>query len=89
MPIEAIPKSLSESRKSINDLELYAKKEYVERIDLCVAYAKSISWASKIIVGVESKTQLKAILDSSYKLNNEWEKSVSVVNEVIMDPRKW
>jgi hypothetical protein len=89
MPIEAIPKSLSESRKSINDLELYAKKEHVERIDLCVAYAKSISWASKIIVGVESKTQLKAILDSSYKLNNEWEESVSVLNEVIMDPRKW
>jgi len=89
MPVEAIPKSLSESRKSINDLELYAKKEAVDRIDLCVAYAKSISWASKIIVGVESKTQLKAILDSSYKLNNEWEKSVSVVSKVIVDPRKW
>ncbi len=89
MPIEDIPKSLSESRKSINDLELYAKKEHVKRIDLCIAYAKSISWASKIIVGVESKNQLKEILDSSYELNNEWEQSVSVVNEVIMDPRKW
>ena len=89
MPIEDIPKSLSESRKSINDLELYAKKEHVKRIDLCIAYAKSISWASKIIVGVESKNQLKEILDSSYELNNEWEQSVSVVNQVIMDPRKW
>ena len=89
MPIEDIPKSLSESRKSINDLEFYAKKEHVKRIDLCIAYAKSISWASKIIVGVESKNQLKEILDSSYELNNEWEQSVSVVNEVIMDPRKW
>jgi hypothetical protein len=38
---------------------------------------------------VESITQLKAILDSSYKLNNEWEKSISVVSEVIADPRKW
>ena len=89
MPIEAIPKSLSESSKSINDLDLYAKKEAVTRIDLCIAYAKSISWASKIVVGVESISQLKAILDSSYKLNNEWEKNISVVSEVIADPRKW
>jgi aryl-alcohol dehydrogenase-like predicted oxidoreductase len=89
MPVEAIPKGLSQSSKSINDLDLYSKKEVVDRIDLCVAYAKSISWASKIIVGVESITQLKAILNSSYKLNNEWEESISVVSEEIADPRKW
>jgi hypothetical protein len=68
---------------------LYSKKEAVTRIDLCIAYAKSISWASKIIVGVESITQLKTIFDSSYKLNNEWEESISVVGELIADPRKW
>jgi aryl-alcohol dehydrogenase-like predicted oxidoreductase len=89
MPIEAIPMSLSGASKSINDLDLYSKKEAVTRIDLCIAYAKSISWASKIVVGVESASQLKAILDSSYKLNSEWEKNISVVSEVIADPRKW
>jgi aryl-alcohol dehydrogenase-like predicted oxidoreductase len=89
LPIEAIPKGLNESSKSINDLDLYSKKEAVTRIDLCIAYAKSISWASKIIVGVESITQLKTIFDSSYKLNNEWEESISVVGELIADPRKW
>ena len=89
MPVEAIPKSLSESRKSINDLELYAKKEAVDRIDLCIAYAKSISWASKIVVGVESITQLKAILDSNYKLSSEWERNVSRASDAIADPRKW
>ena len=89
MPKEAIPKSLSESSKSINDLDLYSKKEAVTRIDLCIAYAKSISWASKIVVGVESISQLKAILDSRYTLNNEWENNISVVSEAIADPRKW
>jgi aryl-alcohol dehydrogenase-like predicted oxidoreductase len=89
LPIEAIPKGLSESSKSINDLDLYSKKEAVTRIDLCIAYAKSISWASKIVVGVESITQLKAILDSNYKLSSEWEKNISVVSEAIADPRKW
>ena len=89
MPKEAIPKSLSESSKSINDLDLYSKKESVNRIDLCIAYAKSISWASKIVVGVESITQLKAILDSNYKLSSEWERNVSRVSEAIADPRKW
>jgi hypothetical protein len=89
MPKEAIPKRLSESSKSINDLDLYSKKESVNRIDLCIAYAKSISWASKIVVGVESITQLKAILDSNYKLSSEWERNVSRVSEVIADPRKW
>jgi hypothetical protein len=68
---------------------LYSKKEGVSRIDLCVAYAKSISWASKIVIGVESVTQLKAILDSNYKLNSEWEKNISIVSEEIADPRKW
>jgi aryl-alcohol dehydrogenase-like predicted oxidoreductase len=89
LPIEAIPKGLSESSKSINDLDLYSKKESVNRIDLCIAYAKSISWASKIVVGVESITQLKAILDSNYKLSSEWERNVSRVSEAIADPRKW
>jgi aryl-alcohol dehydrogenase-like predicted oxidoreductase len=89
MPTEAIPKGLSESSKSINDLDLYSKKESVNRIDLCIAYAKSISWASKIVVGVESITQLKAILDSNYKLSSEWERNVSRVSEAIADPRKW
>ena len=89
MPIEAIPKGLGESIKIISDLDLYSKKEAVTRIDLCIAYAKSISWASKIVVGVESITQLKAILDSDYKLNSEWEKNISVVSEVHADPRNW
>ena len=89
LPVEAIPKGLSESNKSISDLDLYSKKEAVTRIDLCIAYAKSISWASKIVVGVESINQLKAILDSNYKLSGEWEKNISVVSEVIADPRKW
>ena len=89
LPVEAIPKGLGESNKSINDLELYSKKEAVTRIDLCIAYAKSISWASKIVVGVESINQLKAILDSNYKLSGEWEKNISIVGEMIADPRKW
>ena len=89
LPVEAIPKGLSESNKSINDLELYSKKEAVTRIDLCIAYAKSISWASKIVVGVESIDQLKAILDSNYKLSSDWEKNISIVGEMIADPRKW
>ncbi len=89
LPVEAIPKGLSESDRSINDLDLYSKKEAVTRIDLCIAYAKSISWASKIVVGVESIAQLKTILDSNYKLSSKWEKNISVVSEVIADPRKW
>ena len=89
MPIEAIPKRLSESSKSINDLEVYSKKESVTRIDLCIAYAKSISWASKIVVGVESISQLRSIFDSRYELNNEWKKNISVVSETIADPRRW
>ena len=68
---------------------MYSKKEAVTRIDLCIAYAKSISWASKIVVGVESISQLKVILDSRHTLNNEWEKNISVVSEAIADPRKW
>jgi aryl-alcohol dehydrogenase-like predicted oxidoreductase len=89
LPVEAIPKGLSESDRSINDLDLYSKKEAVTRIDLCIAYAKSISWASKIVVGVESITQLKAILDSNYKLSSEWERNISRASEAIADPRKW
>jgi aryl-alcohol dehydrogenase-like predicted oxidoreductase len=89
MPIEHIPKNLRESSKSLKDLDEYAKKEGVTRADLCLAYAKSISWASKIIVGVESITQLKAIYDSNYKLKSKWENSISSVSELIADPRKW
>jgi hypothetical protein len=38
---------------------------------------------------VESIDQLKAILDSNYKLSSDWEKNISIVGEMIADPRKW
>jgi aryl-alcohol dehydrogenase-like predicted oxidoreductase len=74
---------------AINAMNQYADSQKVSILDLCLAYAKSIKWASKIVVGIDSKKQLEEILKSNYELDMGWQNEIPVIPTSLMDPRFW
>jgi aryl-alcohol dehydrogenase-like predicted oxidoreductase len=89
MPPEEIPSILSEAKKTILQLRAFAISSGIHPLDLCMGYAKGISWASGIIIGAANAAQLREIIRSQPKLPENWDSRVDRLPEVILDPRKW
>jgi aryl-alcohol dehydrogenase-like predicted oxidoreductase len=84
-----LPTSFKSGYESIRSLENFSEINGISRVDICVAYAKSIPWASNIIVGTNSIQQLKQVLDSNKKLTRGWEEEIIKLPANLVDPRKW
>lgn len=84
-----IPSQLRLANRNVNELNVFARNNSLTVLDLCVAYANSITWASGIIVGVASLDQLKDIQKVTSTLPNGWETAISTLPPELVDPRKW
>jgi aryl-alcohol dehydrogenase-like predicted oxidoreductase len=84
-----IPQHLKQSSTTINELIIFAENNSLTVMELCLAYANSLSWANGIVVGVGSLNQLMEIQKSSSLLPERWETSISTLPVEILDPRKW
>jgi len=84
-----LPDKLQKATHSIQDLNKYAIENHVNVFDLCIAYIKKIPWVGNYLVGVESPSQLREILGSSFELKENWETQISQLPEELKDPRFW
>jgi len=84
-----LPTSLVVAQEVLQKLNLYSQYHKVSIPNLCIAYADSIRWASKIVVGVESLNQLKQIVSAKYILPSGWETEIPILPKDLMDPRFW
>jgi aryl-alcohol dehydrogenase-like predicted oxidoreductase len=89
MKPNVMPEELKSAVEYIRKLINYAQSKSLSEIDLCVAYAKSIPWASGIIVGVASLDQLKEIKRSSFAMPDGWAEAIPILPLDILDPRQW
>ncbi len=89
MQPNSIPQDLKLSREGLQQLIDFARDNSLTVMELCLAYANSISWANGFVVGVASLSQLMEIQKSSSLLPIGWEKSISTLPVEILDPRKW
>ena len=85
----SIPPKLGLATTAIKALNEFASVNSLPAMELCLAYAYSIPWASGIVIGVASLEQLKEIQESSLSLPNGWDKAISTLPPEIIDPRKW
>jgi aryl-alcohol dehydrogenase-like predicted oxidoreductase len=85
----SIPQKLNSAIPKVQELVTFAEKNSVTVLELCLAYAKSISWASGIVVGAASLNQLKEIDRHSFVLPRGWSNSISTMPTEILDPREW
>ena len=84
-----IPRKLSLAKKNVQELIDFAEKKSLTAIELCLAYARSISWVSGIIVGAASLDQLKEVSEPTPSLPSGWASAISPMPTEIIDPRKW
>lgn len=89
MSLKNLPDRLQKATHSIEDLNKYAIENHVNVLDLCIAYVKKIPWVGSYLVGVESTSQLREILESSFELKENWETQISPLPEELKDPRFW
>ena len=89
MDAASVPSKLHLAQPHVQGLIEFANEQKVKVIDLCLAYAYSVSWASGIVVGVASLAQLKEILVSSSTLPGEWASRIETLPSELLDPRKW
>lgn len=73
----------------ITDLKLSAREQNLSELEYCLAYIKSIPWASGIVVGVESSNQLTQILTSYRKSYSEIVFENKKIDSPMVDPRNW
>ena len=89
MSLKNLPDKLQKATHSIEDLNEYAIENHVNVLDLCIAYVKKIPWVGSYLVGVESTSQLREILESSFELKENWETQISSLPVELKDPRFW
>ena len=89
MPIKDLPEMKEEVTETISKLRTYANKNGVTPLDLCLAYAKSLSWMSDLIVGPTNIAQLRHIVESTYVIKSDFESNIPPLPHQILDPRNW
>jgi len=89
MDAMSVPSKLHLVQPQLQSLNEIANKQKVKVIDLCLAYAYSISWASGIVIGVASLAQLKEIFASPSSLPEDWASTIKTLPSELLDPRKW
>lgn len=84
-----LPPNLESAAPGLRSLMNYSRNYSVTVMELCLAYAFSIPWASGIVVGVTSLGQLQEINNSATSLPAGWDSAISKLPSEIIDPRRW
>ena len=87
--LNGVSRDFPELLPMVSDLKLVAAKNQLSEIEYCLAYIKSIPWASGIVVGVETPIQLKQILASYRKNYPKIEFASLKIESPMIDPRNW
>jgi aryl-alcohol dehydrogenase-like predicted oxidoreductase len=89
MKVSEVPLRLNTAIDKILKLQEFALSNQISVLEACIAYAKSIPWASGLIFGIDSPQQLKTLVSNfnkSYDLDvNEGLK----LDDWTLDPRNW
>jgi aryl-alcohol dehydrogenase-like predicted oxidoreductase len=89
MEPQSIPRHLTAARETILQLKHLSEKYSISRTALCLSYAHSIRWSEGVVVGITTVNQLQEIVECNAILPAEWEKSIPVLTQELLDPRKW
>lgn len=86
---DMIPDFLLGIKSSSQSITRLVKETKLSNLEICVAYAKSIKWASSLLFGVDSFLQLKSINEAFLRTYEEIDFKVRIADEELIDPRKW
>ena len=89
MSPEEVSLKFKGAKGSVSQLSALANSCGVLPLDLCLAYVRSIPWASGIIIGAANASQLRQAIESKVELPTDWESLIDTLPAEILDPRQW
>ena len=89
MSPEEVSLKFKGAKGSVSQLSALANSCGVLPLDFCLAYGRSIPWASGIIIGAANATQLRQTIESKVELPTDWESLIDTLPAEILDPRQW
>ena len=84
-----LPSKMCAAKLTLEQLREFCISNRISLVDACMGYAKSIPWASGIVVGAESKNQIQEIYDSIHSTFNIDFSKVPRLSDWFLDPRNW
>lgn len=75
--------------KKIRDFEKWCKIKRISRLEACLQFINDLNSVRYLTVGVNSKSNLKEILNANKKRRKIDFKDFSLRNTKLIDPRKW
>ena len=84
-----IPPHLAGAKSIITEFDDIVTSENSSRLEFCVAYAKGISWASNVVIGVGSLSELISITNVQISLTRSQIEKIPELPLKLKDPRYW
>jgi aryl-alcohol dehydrogenase-like predicted oxidoreductase len=84
-----LPTSFDRLKPFLMDLEISAIQNNISIIEYCVAYTKSIPWASGFVVGIDSLAQLKQLVSQFSCDYSQITFTNNPISNELVDPRNW
>ena len=84
-----IPEKVATARQVLRTLGDLCQNESISRLELCMGYAKSIPWASGIVIGADSSKQLEEVYKAFLTSRTRDFSSLPTLDDWLIDPRNW
>jgi aryl-alcohol dehydrogenase-like predicted oxidoreductase len=89
MDANDVPKELNSAKERLTELKEFSELNAVSILDACIAYAKSIPWASGLVFGIDTTQQLRKIVSSFNQSLNLDANDAPRLDAWTLDPRNW
>jgi aryl-alcohol dehydrogenase-like predicted oxidoreductase len=89
MDANDVPKELKSAREKLIELKAFSELNGVSILDACIAYAKSIPWASGLVFGIDTTQQLRTIVSSFNQSLYLDANDAPRLDAWTLDPRNW
>ena len=89
MESEDVPKKVRGAEGILIQIHEFCRENSISVLELCLGYAKSIPWASGIVVGVASVEQFRRIAITFQSVDAQEYGNVPQLDDWLIDPRNW
>jgi aryl-alcohol dehydrogenase-like predicted oxidoreductase len=86
---DELPLKFSKARPLLEDFRRLCQINDLTPIEMCIAYGKSLSWASGLVIGANNRDQLRQIIEAYVKSSNISFDKFPRFNKFLIDPRLW
>jgi aryl-alcohol dehydrogenase-like predicted oxidoreductase len=86
--MKTAPSNLFNAQPFLDKLHITAKETNCSPLELCMSYVMQLEWASKLVVGISSTSQLREIVEATKSTRVGLDLD-EILPDDIRDPRKW